>query len=72
MAGRRRLGTSPWMKMLEASLGCGSCGKGRFIRQLPRGFHIWTPKSKEIFHKEFKFVASSASISCRAALNSCL
>lgn len=39
-----------------ASLGCGSCGKGRFVRQLPRGFHIWTPESKEIFHKEYKFV----------------
>ena len=21
-----------------ASMGCGACGKGRFIRQLPRGF----------------------------------
>ncbi|CAJ1340147.1 unnamed protein product [Effrenium voratum] len=39
-----------------ASLGCGSCGRGRFIRQLPRGFHIWTPKDKAIFHKEYKFV----------------
>ena len=36
----------------EASLGCGSCGKGRFVRQLPRGFHIWTPENKEIFHKD--------------------
>ena len=39
-----------------ASLGCGACGKGRFVRQLPRGFHIWTPKDKEIFKKEYKFV----------------
>ncbi|CAK8988735.1 unnamed protein product [Durusdinium trenchii] len=39
-----------------ASLGCGSCGKGRFIRQLPRGFHIWTPESSPIFHEEYKFV----------------
>ena len=39
-----------------ASLGCGSCGKGRFVRQLPRGFKIWTPASAQIFHKEYKFV----------------
>jgi len=39
-----------------ASMGCGACGKGRFIRQLPRGFKIWTSESKAIFHKEYKFV----------------
>lgn len=40
----------------SASMGCGSCAKGRFIRQLPRGFKIWTPKSKPIFNKEYKVV----------------
>lgn len=39
-----------------ASMGCGSCAKGRFIRKLPRGYQIWTPKSKPIFHKEYKVV----------------
>ena len=39
-----------------AGMGCGSCGKGRFVRQLPRGFKIWTPAQDQIFHKEYKFV----------------
>ena len=39
-----------------ASMGCGSCGKGRFVRQLPRGFKIWTPAEDKIFHEEYKFV----------------
>ncbi|CAE7360526.1 unnamed protein product [Symbiodinium natans] len=39
-----------------AGLGCGSCGKGKFVRQLPRGFKIWTPESAKIFHTEYKFV----------------
>lgn len=39
-----------------ASMGCGACGKGRFIRQLPRGFHVWTPSDAEIFQKVYKFV----------------
>lgn len=39
-------------------MGCGSCGRGRFIRQLPRGFHIWASASAEIFHREYKFVVA--------------
>mmetsp|Transcript_80677 Transcript_80677/g.164201 ORF Transcript_80677/g.164201 Transcript_80677/m.164201 type:complete len:116 (+) Transcript_80677:342-689(+) len=39
-----------------AAMGCGACGKGRFIRQLPRGFKIWTSASEPIFQKEYKFV----------------
>mmetsp|Transcript_53030 Transcript_53030/g.152819 ORF Transcript_53030/g.152819 Transcript_53030/m.152819 type:complete len:229 (+) Transcript_53030:76-762(+) len=39
-----------------AAMGCGTCAKGRFIRQLPRGYYIWTPKEAEIFHKEFNIV----------------
>ncbi|OLP79129.1 hypothetical protein AK812_SmicGene40630 [Symbiodinium microadriaticum] len=27
-----------------------------FIRQLPRGFHVWTPSDAEIFQKVYKFV----------------
>eukprot|EP00408_Alexandrium_pacificum_P056044 CAMPEP_0171241568 /NCGR_PEP_ID=MMETSP0790-20130122/45161_1 /TAXON_ID=2925 /ORGANISM="Alexandrium catenella, Strain OF101" /LENGTH=237 /DNA_ID=CAMNT_0011708179 /DNA_START=1 /DNA_END=711 /DNA_ORIENTATION=- len=38
------------------AMGCGTCGRGRFIRQLPRGFNIWTPPDAEIFHREFKVV----------------
>eukprot|EP00439_Symbiodinium_sp_Y106_P024926 s2142_g3.t1 len=43
-----------------ASMGCGSCGKGRFIRQLPRGFHVWTPADAEIFQKVYKFATCLA------------
>jgi len=39
-----------------ASMGCGDCARGRFIRRLPRGFHIWTHLDEEIFHKEYKLV----------------
>eukprot|EP00931_Biecheleriopsis_adriatica_P066585 TRINITY_DN40907_c0_g1_i1.p1 TRINITY_DN40907_c0_g1~~TRINITY_DN40907_c0_g1_i1.p1 ORF type:complete len:245 (-),score=36.50 TRINITY_DN40907_c0_g1_i1:201-935(-) len=52
-------GTLCWKKGgggASASMGCGSCAKGKFIRQLPRGFKIWTPESTPIFHKEYKLV----------------
>lgn len=39
-----------------ASMGCGDCARGRFIRRLPRGFHVWTKSSEEIFHKEYKVI----------------
>jgi len=39
-----------------AGMGCGTCAKGRFIRQLPRGYYIWTPEESEIFHKEYDIV----------------
>jgi len=41
-----------------AGMGCGSCGRGRFVRQLPRGYRIWTPESADIFHDEYHFVVA--------------
>mmetsp|Transcript_8192 Transcript_8192/g.23429 ORF Transcript_8192/g.23429 Transcript_8192/m.23429 type:complete len:272 (-) Transcript_8192:168-983(-) len=39
-----------------AAMGCGTCGRGRFFRKLPRGFYIWTSAQEPIFHKEYKIV----------------
>jgi len=39
-----------------ASMGCGDCARGRFVRRLPRGFHVWTSAREEIFQKEYKIV----------------
>eukprot|EP00933_Yihiella_yeosuensis_P048367 TRINITY_DN444_c0_g1_i1.p1 TRINITY_DN444_c0_g1~~TRINITY_DN444_c0_g1_i1.p1 ORF type:complete len:258 (-),score=58.14 TRINITY_DN444_c0_g1_i1:260-1033(-) len=41
-----------------ASMGCGACGRGRFIRKLPRGYQVWTPASASIFSKEYNIVVA--------------
>mmetsp|Transcript_94349 Transcript_94349/g.185000 ORF Transcript_94349/g.185000 Transcript_94349/m.185000 type:complete len:206 (-) Transcript_94349:158-775(-) len=39
-----------------AAMGCGTCARGRFFRQLPRGYKVWTPPDAAIFHTEYKVV----------------
>mmetsp|Transcript_28725 Transcript_28725/g.95399 ORF Transcript_28725/g.95399 Transcript_28725/m.95399 type:complete len:276 (-) Transcript_28725:254-1081(-) len=41
-----------------AAMGCGTCGRGRFVRQLPRPYTIWTPEDAEIFTKEYNIVVA--------------
>mmetsp|Transcript_15982 Transcript_15982/g.34591 ORF Transcript_15982/g.34591 Transcript_15982/m.34591 type:complete len:265 (+) Transcript_15982:174-968(+) len=51
-----RCGESTSSGASTAGMGCGTCGKGRFVRQLPRGFYIWTPSDAQIFQKEYDIV----------------
>lgn len=41
-----------------AGMGCGTCARGRFVRQLPRGFHIWTSEDAPIFRETYHIVVA--------------